>query len=309
MKTILAFLLLSSTAFAKSPYALNDKALLGSYEATDKKSTDVGASLAYNDEGHLTAYLLLPDYEHELVLEAPDKNGVVYDSEEEFNCEDSSCGGVSYIKITLQKGKSGDGKTVPQLLIEYTETWPDEEASDEQGELIMEDTDYKVTLIWANDDGAEIPPVRGLPGVSSDLEKLLKACRQAVEDSPLHVLSQSVCPVEDAYVWDSAMDFEEAWPLVLALNSFDKTAKKTTLNNLKRGFFKELRKEIVDAGKYKNQNPDLLLEQVDAMEKFLKARADAGGLIYLGSGGYGAAQLFLVNEKQQSVETLWYGGF
>lgn len=304
MKTLFFVLTFAaSMAFAKAPYSLGEKAILGNYKLkkADKKADYQNVTLAYGSDFELVLTL---DNGQEFYPQSMDASGVFYDSQEEYNCEDSYCGGISYVKATLQQGKNKTGQAVPQITLLITEAewiYPDDGESFEQSN----DTEY--VFIWDNANDIEMPPVVATFNVNDNLEELLVNCNADAKKAALF-LNEALCPSVKQYIYQNS--FLEDWPLIIAANHWDSTAKKVELEQLKKGFFKDMRASIRKAGTYKGVKVTGLLKYVDQLENYLEnAIYDGQAALLLGEGGYGAAQIFIVNEEAHTVDTLWFAEF
>ncbi len=150
-----SFILAASSSFATPLYnssflksarpsvRLGDAAILGQYELL-KPTSKSGLNLAQvriNSENKLVVTTDLNDQEYELT--GPDKNGVVYDGQDEPNCDgdEQRClyDSRTIIKLTMENNAAGD--VVPHLEIQITET----NAFDESGK---DEANYTWKLAW-----------------------------------------------------------------------------------------------------------------------------------------------------------------
>ncbi len=118
---LLSFILFGSSVFAKN-YELTDAAIRGEYKLvkTNSKSEIQKAEVVYNADNALVVRVERNDGEYE--LSEPNKNGVVFEGEDECNAgsgDEPNCYFDAKTIIKLQPVKVR-GEEIPQLTIEIT---------------------------------------------------------------------------------------------------------------------------------------------------------------------------------------------
>ncbi|MCB9072225.1 MAG: hypothetical protein H6623_01290 [Bdellovibrionaceae bacterium] len=304
MKILLGLILLMSTSSqASMSYQIDDVELLGQYKLkkADKNSQYQTASLSWDNYGSLI--LSLNDGEQEFDLDSPDKNGVMRDSEEEYECEDASCGGIAHVKVTLQESKNTANEVVPAVLVEITESWPADETSDD-GEITFEDTTVKYSFVWDNNKkDYKVSPVR-ITDVAQNFLSLNKNCEAVVKSVPLSIYSLHICGSTSAYVFDGST--AKQLPKILKIKSGVSSANELSVDEIGKTFFVSLRKNVIAyALERKKTEEDIkdLLGQLDTYLEFFKQSAGNGNKIYsTNTNAY--TYFFFVDESAKKVNIL-----
>lgn len=240
--TTLAFAAKSTAA--TMPEA-TDPVLLGQYTLAkpDPKSDLKVASVIYNNANQL---ILNEDrLDTEYALTGPDKNGILYDGEDEPNCDgdESACYYDSRTLIKLAMIAKPDGSLIPQITISITST----NAFAEDGKVDESTTNY--VLNWTNEIADAIPfYLNAKP--SAAVAALMIDCETVVKPTVGHGgvgNTREVCGAVSAYKFRST--FAEAFPYFL------KSAKGT---------------KAITVDKFKEK----LQDQVDAIRDFIANNSD-----------------------------------
>lgn len=254
----------------KTGYDLTDEEILGLYtlETPNKKSQLQKAELIYNNDNVLVVTTDRNDSEYE--LSGPDKNGVIYEGEDEPNCDGDEpvCMFDSRTVITLRKGVVG-GVETPQLAIEITES----NAWDEYGK---DDTTTIYILNWNKPLKHAIPYFVNIKVPAA--EKLAESCAEALghlerEDGADYTNSNDICPRPRSVQLRKSFD-ESLAAYMNYQTSGGRTKrdlKELTAAQMKRDVFNKVR---AIARKYKPQKANSasqadVLDQIDKIEDFV----------------------------------------
>lgn len=272
MKTwLLTFGLLTAPFAFAADYGLDDPAILGKYKlAKAKKDSEVqSVELIYNHDNELMVYTDRNGNEY-VLHEKPDKNGVIFDSEDEPNCDgdEPHCYYDSRTTITLTK-TTVRGREIPQLILSITQS----NAWDETGQ---DDFTSTYILNWSKPLAYAIPFYLNAKD-PREWQVIQKNCRQTVEPTEgLGGLNSpwEVCAASETKKYRDTL--EKAWPYYAKDNFADKSkVKRITANDIKRRVF---RKVISIINKYDDRelkvSKDKLREQVRLQQDYVLANYD-----------------------------------
>ena len=193
MRYILLALALSNSLAMAAGFKLNDPSILGEYRLSraNKKSELQVAQIRYNVDNKLVVMVDRLDQEFE--LSGPDKNGVIYEGEDDPNCgsgDEPSCMFDANTKIRLVSAKVG-GEWIPQLIVEVTEV--DAYVDGDAG------TDYKWVLNWSRSIPDAIPYYISAE-VPKEFARIIESCKKELKDES-SVNEMDVCSFTRAYTY------------------------------------------------------------------------------------------------------------
>jgi len=262
--------LAASSAFA-SDYKLDDPAILGEYKLTkaSKESEIQKVELIYSHDNELIVYTDRNDSQYPLT--DPNKDGVVFEGEDEPNCgsgDEPSCYYDSRTTITLGK-TTVRGKEIPQLVISITQS----DAYDDTG---ANDFTTVYTLNWSKAMPDAIPYYLNAKDPSEWLN-IKKRCEKVVgpTDGFGGIASVwDICGLSDTVKYRETI--EEAWPYFVKDNvsKNEKLVKLSTSDVKKRIFGKMLAIIKKLDGRELKVSKQELKEQVMIQQEFILSKYD-----------------------------------
>ena len=266
MKTSLLFSLIfvASSAFAKD-YKLTDPAILGEYklENANRKSEIKKAELVYNEDQVLVVRVDRNDEEYE--LSGPDKNGVVFEGEDECNAGSGDEPNCYYDAETIIKLDSVTvrGETIPQLTIQIT-------VMDGYDEDYQKTTKY--VLNWSRELNHAIPYYTNTKNPRA-LHQIIETCNRELndleyDDVTRYTNTNDICPFARSVKYRD---------LNKALAALQKTDLGEDMKEVTESEAKQLFQQAKNlAKKYKGKGgssvtPKKIVEQINKVEEYVLA--------------------------------------
>lgn len=292
MRILLSVLMtMSLSAFAKGTKEavdLKDPSILGKYEitkATGEETLDE-AELRYNEDNKLTLYYNNNEYE----LTGPDEKGIVYDGDDEPNCDgdEQSCMYDSHITIWLKTDARDD---VPKIEVELTT----DDAFDESGKSLATNN-YK--LRWTKKLANAIPYFTNASD-PKELKALMEECAKIAGPEVGHALGNDklICTINSTFKYRTP---EKAAinALIKYYSGNNKKVKKMSPAQLKAKVFAKNEAKIkeLDRKELKGSLKDLLVQARKVQNLILKY----SDLIYAEDRGPSAV-VYSVNRAAKTV--------
>lgn len=261
-------LLVAPFAFA-SDYKLDDPAILGEYKlAKANKGSEIQkVELIYSHDNELIVYADRNDSQYPLT--DPNKDGVVFEGEDEPNCgsgDEPSCYYDARTTITLVK-TTVHGKEIPQLVISITQA----DAYDDTG---ANDFTTIYTLNWSKKLPDAIPYYLNVKD-PRDWQSIQKKCLKTVEPTDgLGGISSvwDICGQSETVKYRETI--EEAWPYYVKDNvSKNEKLVKLSPSDVKKRIFGKMLAIIkkLDERELK-VSKEQLREQVKLQEEYVLSK-------------------------------------